>query len=54
MPDIRNDDLPGVLRSVRTRPLFVMRLDVRKLVIVGATPGAFRRIGIVPGGSSLI
>jgi len=51
MPDILNDDLPEVLRSVRTRPLFVMRLDVRKLVIVGATPGAFRRIGIVPGGS---
>ncbi|HZF35936.1 MAG TPA: DUF3237 domain-containing protein, partial [Candidatus Angelobacter sp.] len=46
-----NGDLPEVLRSVRTRPLFVMRLDVRKLQIVGATPGAFRRIGVVPGGS---
>jgi len=46
-----NDDLPEVLRSVRTRPLFVMRLDVRKLQIVGATPGAFRRIGVVPGGA---
>ena len=45
------DDLPEVLKSVRTRPLFVMRLDVRKLQIVGATPGAFRRIGVVPGGS---
>jgi hypothetical protein len=46
-----NDDLPEVLRSVRTRPLFVMRLEVRKLQIVGATPGGVRRIGVVPGGS---
>ena len=44
------DDLPDVQRTVRTRPLFVMRLDVRKLQIVGATPGSFRRIGVVPGG----
>ena len=44
-------DLPEVLKSVRTRPLFVMRLDVRPLQIVGATPGAYRRIGVVPGGS---
>jgi len=46
-----NDDLPELLQSVRTRPLFVMRLDVRPLQIVGATPGAFRRVGVVPGGS---
>ncbi len=46
-----NSDLPEALRSVRTRPLFVMRLDVRKLLILGATPGAYRRIGVVPGGS---
>jgi Protein of unknown function (DUF3237) len=46
-----NDNLPEVLKSVRTRPLFVMRLDVRKLQIVGATPGAYRRIGVVPGGA---
>jgi hypothetical protein len=46
-----NDNLPEVLKSVRTRPLFVMRLDVRKLLMVGATPGALRRIGVVPGGS---
>jgi hypothetical protein len=44
------DDLPEVMREVRTRPLFVMRLNVRKLQIVGATPGAFRRVGVVPGG----
>jgi hypothetical protein len=46
-----NDNLPEVLKGVRTRPLFVMRLEVRKLLIVGATPGGFRRIGVVPGGS---
>ncbi len=44
------DSLPETLRQVRTRPLFVMRLDVRKLQIVGATPGAYRRIGVVPSG----
>ena len=36
---------------MRTQLLFVMRLDIRKLLIVGATPGAYRRIGVVPGGS---
>ena len=46
-----NDNLPEVLKRVRTQPLLVMRLDVRKLLIVGATPGAYRRIGVVPGGS---
>jgi hypothetical protein len=46
-----NDDLPGILREVRTRPLFVMRLDVRPLQIVGETPGVYRRVGVVPGGA---
>jgi Protein of unknown function (DUF3237) len=46
-----NENLPEVLKSVRTQPLFVMRLDVRKLLMVGATPGAYHRIGIVPGGA---
>ena len=44
------DNLPDVLKTVRTRALFVMRLDVRKLQIIGRTPGSFRRIGVVPGG----
>jgi hypothetical protein len=47
----RLDDLPDILKTVWTRPLFVMRLDVRKLQVVGATPGVHRRIGVVPGGS---
>ena len=46
-----NENLPDILKNVRTRPMFVMRLDVRPLLIVGATPGSFRRIGVVPGGS---
>ena len=32
-----DDSLPEVLTNVRTRPLFVMRLEVRELLIVGAT-----------------
>lgn len=42
--------LPPTLQEIRTRPLFVMRLDVKPLVVVGATPGANRRVGIVTGG----
>ena len=51
MPHDPFDSLPEVLRSIRTRPLFVMRLDVRPIAVVGATPGANRRVGIVYGGS---
>ena len=51
MSDNLNDNLPEALKSVRTRPLFAMHLDVRPLLRVGATPGAFRRVGVVPGGS---
>jgi Protein of unknown function (DUF3237) len=43
--------LPDTLKSVRTRPLFVMRLDVRPMQLVGATPAGFRRVGVVTGGS---
>src|SRR5258707_2240156 len=50
MPPRLTDNLPDVLKTVRPRPLFVMRLDVRKLQIIGATPGSYRRIGVVPGG----
>jgi Protein of unknown function (DUF3237) len=43
--------IPESLRSVRTVPLFVMRLVVPKVISVGATPGAFRRLGVVSGGT---
>jgi hypothetical protein len=45
------DELPAPLQRVQTRPLFVMRLDVKPIVVVGATPGPFRRVGIVPSGT---
>lgn len=48
IPDFAS--LPDAMRTVSTRPLFVMKLDVKPIVVVGATPGAFRRIGIVPSG----
>jgi hypothetical protein len=51
MSETRYHSLPEVLKSVRTRPLFVMHLQVRPLVVVGATPGANRRIGLISGGS---
>ncbi|MGA2638521.1 DUF3237 domain-containing protein [Methylocella sp.] len=44
------DDLPETLKAVRTRPLFVMRLDSQILVLGGAA-GADRRVGVVHGGS---
>jgi hypothetical protein len=43
--------LPASLQSVRTRPLFALRETVPPLLIVGATPNGFRRIGLVQGGS---
>jgi hypothetical protein len=49
--EIHFDNLPEVLKQVRTRPLFVMHLNVRPLVVVGAAPGINRRIGLVSGGS---
>jgi hypothetical protein len=45
------NQLPASLQSVRTRPLFVLRETVPPLLIVGATPNGFRRIGLVQGGS---
>jgi hypothetical protein len=45
------DALPETLKSVRTRPLFVLRLDVKPMQLIGATPGGFRRVAAVTGGS---
>lgn len=45
-----SDGLPEVLASVRTRPLFIMRLDVQPYQVIGGPEGAFRRVGVVPGG----
>jgi hypothetical protein len=43
-------DLPPSLLSIRTRPLFVMLLDILPYQIIGGPEGAFRRVGVVPGG----
>lgn len=43
--------LPHALQQVRTTHLFVMRLAVAGAQVVGATPGAFRRVSVVPGGT---
>jgi hypothetical protein len=45
------DGLPESLAGVKTRPLFVMRLNVRPLQIIGpAAAGPVRRVGVVFGG----
>ena len=51
MPNSVFDTLPLPLKSIATRPLFVMKLDVKPIVVVGQTPGPFRRVGIVPSGT---
>jgi Protein of unknown function (DUF3237) len=45
------EQLPESLKSLRSRPLFVLREQVPPLLVVGQTPNAFRRIGVVQGGS---
>ena len=50
MSTLAYDNLPDVQRSVKARPLFAMRLSVRPLQVVGATPVGVRRIGVVFGG----
>jgi hypothetical protein len=48
---ITSQELPEVLTSVRTRPLFWLRETVPPLYVVGATPDAFRRVGVIVAGS---
>jgi hypothetical protein len=44
-------NLADTLETLRSRPLLVMRLDVKPLVAIGATPAGSLRIGVVTGGS---
>jgi hypothetical protein len=46
-----SEALPEVLTRVWTQRLFQLRATVPPLYVVGATPNAFRRIGVVVGGS---
>jgi hypothetical protein len=45
-----SDGLPEALAAVRTRPLFIMHLDVQPYQLIGGPEGASRRVGVVPGG----
>jgi Protein of unknown function (DUF3237) len=45
------DNLPKALKTVGTRPLFRLREQVPPLYLVGQTPNAFRRIGVITGGA---
>jgi hypothetical protein len=51
MTTLLSEELPQALKTVHTRPLFVMQLQVPPLYVVGPTPEAFRRIGVIQGGS---
>jgi hypothetical protein len=51
MPTSLSEHLPEALKNVRTRPLFVLREQIPPLLIVGETPDAHRRVGIVAGGA---
>jgi hypothetical protein len=51
VPTSLTQDLPDALKTVRTKPLFVLREQVPPLLVVGQTPNAFRRIGVIQGGS---
>ena len=51
MSTLLTQELPEVLKSVKTSPLFVLREAVPPLIVIGQTPNAFRRIGVIQGGS---
>jgi Protein of unknown function (DUF3237) len=51
VPALLSEGLPESLKTLRTRPLFVLRERVPPLLVVGQTPNAFRRVGVVEGGS---
>jgi hypothetical protein len=44
------ETLPPTLKSVNTRPLFVLRLQVKKPTDVGSTPAGQRRVAVIAGG----
>jgi hypothetical protein len=51
VPNSLTQQLHEVLKSVKARPLFVLREAVPPLIVVGQTPNAYRRIGVIQGGS---
>jgi Protein of unknown function (DUF3237) len=51
MSDPLINKLPDSMKSVHTRLMFVMRLEVKPVFLVGPAPDEVRRVGIIPGGS---
>jgi hypothetical protein len=43
-------NVPEILRSVNTKHLFTLRLDVRPAIVIGATPAGFKRVSVISGG----
>ena len=51
MSDRLIDKLPDSMKNVHTRLMFVMRLEVKPVFLVGPAPEEYRRVGIIAGGS---
>jgi hypothetical protein len=51
MPTSLGEGLPEALKHFQVRPLFLMRLSVPPLTVLGQTPSGLRRIGVIQGGS---
>jgi Protein of unknown function (DUF3237) len=51
MSDPLIDRLPDSMKNVQARLMFVMRLEVKPVFLVGPAPDEYRRVGIIPGGS---
>jgi hypothetical protein len=51
MSDLLIDKLPDSMKNIRVRLMFVMRLEVKPVFLVGPAPDEYRRVGIIPGGS---
>jgi hypothetical protein len=51
MSDLLVDKLPGAMKNIQARMMFVMRLEVKPVFLVGPAPDEYRRVGIISGGS---
>jgi hypothetical protein len=51
MSNLLIDRLPDSMKIVQTRLMFVMRLEVKPVFLVGPAPEEYRRVGIIPGGT---
>jgi hypothetical protein len=51
MLNFQGEPLPETLSAIRTRPLFVMKLSSRPMLVLGAAVGTYRRVAVVFGGT---